>query len=158
MPEIKNTILVVDDAPEVIDLFAEALRPFFRVKFALDGFKALELAVNQPPDLILLDVMMPGMSGHEVCDRLKADLRTKEIPVIFITASNNLEEEQRGLELGAVDYIHKPVSLALVLQRVRIHLALRNQNLALETQVAERTRQLEATQLEIIRRLSMAGE
>ena len=154
----RETILLVDDSPQIIDVLGEILRPRYRVKFATNGPDALALAQRSPPGLILLDVMMPGMSGHEVCRRLKADLRTREVPVIFITASGDAGDEQLGLELGAVDYLHKPLNPALVLQRARIHLQLHNQNLALEAMVRERTRQLEETRMEIIRRLALAGE
>jgi putative two-component system response regulator len=154
----RSTLLIVDDSIEVIDILGEILRPTYRVKFATNGGDALALARKAPPDLILLDVMMPDKNGHEVCQLLKADLRTRDIPVIFITASGDVEDEKRGLELGAVDYLHKPLNPALVLQRVRIHLELHNQNLSLEAKVRERTRQLDETRIEIVRRLSIAGE
>lgn len=155
---LPDTILLVDDSTQVIDVLGGILRPFYRVKFALNGEDALALARRSPPSLILLDVMMPGMDGHEVCRRLKSDLRTRDVPVIFITASLNAADEHLGLELGAVDYLRKPLNPPLVLQRVRIHLELRGQNLAMESKVRERTRQLEETRMEIVRRLSMAGE
>lgn len=154
----QETILLVDDSPEIIDVLGEILRPTYRVKFAVNGGDALAIAQRSPPGLILLDVMMPGIDGHEVCRRLKADLRTRDVPVIFITASSDAHDEQLGLELGAVDYLHKPLNPPLVLQRVRIHLELHNQNLALEAKVRERTRQLEDTRREIVRRLALAGE
>ena len=154
----QETVLVVDDCPEMIDTLGVMLRPFYRVKFATNGPDAISLAQRVPPDLILLDVMMPGMSGHQVCSRLKADLRTSDIPILFVTASNDAADEQLGLELGAVDYLHKPLNPPLVVQRVRIHLALHRQNLALEAKIRERTRQLEDTRLEIVRRLGTAGE
>jgi len=154
----QDTILLVDDSPEMIDILGAILRPFYRVKFATNGLDALAIARRSPPSLILLDVMMPGMSGHEVCRHLKADLRTRDVPILFVTASGDATDEQLGLELGAVDYLHKPLNPPLVLQRVRIHLELRNQNLALEEKVRERTWQLEETRLEIVRRLALAGE
>jgi putative two-component system response regulator len=153
-----ETILVVDDIPENIDVLAGILRPHYQVKFATNGRDALELCQGDPPSLVLLDVMMPGMSGHEVCQRLKADLRTGDIPVIFLTALVETRDEEIGLALGAVDYLHKPCHPAIVLQRVRIHLQLHNQNLALEAKVRERTRQLDDTRVEIIRRLGRAAE
>ncbi|SMF97262.1 response regulator receiver modulated metal dependent phosphohydrolase [Methylomagnum ishizawai] len=153
-----ETLLLVDDSPQIIDVLGEILRPRYRVKFATNGPDALALARKAPPSLILLDVMMQGIGGHEVCRRLKADPRTRDVPVIFITASDAAADEQLGLELGAVDYLHKPLNPPLVLQRVRIHLDLHNQNLALEAKVRERTRQLEETRIEIVRRLGMAGE
>lgn len=139
----QETILLVDDSPDMIDVLSQILRPAYRVKFALSGPDALALAQREPPSLILLDVLMPDMDGHEVCRRLKAEARTRNIPVIFLTGSSNAQDEQRGLELGAVDYLHKPPNPPLVLQRARLHLELRNQNLALEARVQERTRQLE---------------
>ncbi|MBF0212397.1 MAG: SpoIIE family protein phosphatase [Magnetococcales bacterium] len=123
----KPIILVVDDTPENIDVLKEALIPDFQVRPATNGAIALRAANVQPnPDLILLDVMMPGMDGYEVCQRLKADPVTREIPIIFVTAKSEVEDELRGLELGAVDYIIKPFSIPIVLARVSTHLALRN--------------------------------
>ncbi len=153
-----DTLLVVDDVPENIDVLAGILRPYYRVKFATNGGDALALCQAAPPSLVLLDVMMPGMSGLEVCRSLKADLRTCDIPIIFLTALTEARDEEHGLTLGAVDYLHKPCKPAIVLQRVRIHLDLHNQNQALEAKVRERTRQLEDTRVEIIRRLGRAAE
>ena len=143
----QETVLVIDDSPEMIDILGEILRPLYQVRFSTNGTDALALVQRLPPSLILLDVMMTGMSGHEVCSRLKTDLRTRDTPVIFITSSSDPADEQLGLELGAVDYLHKPLNPPLVIQRVRIHLELRNQNLTLENKVLERTRQLEDTQM-----------
>ena len=154
-----ETILVVDDAAENIALLSDILGDDYRVIFARDGLEALHLAQKTPqPNLILLDVMMPGMDGYETCRRLKSDLRTRGIPVIFLTAHSDVNNEEIGLRLGAVDYLHKPCHPAIVLQRVRIHLEAHNQNLALEQRVRERTAELEETRLEIIRRLGRAGE
>ncbi len=168
----KQRILVVDDTPENIDILVEVLSDYQRI-VALDGAKALEKAgaVNKP-DLILLDVMMPGMDGFEVCRRLKQDPQTRDIPVIFITALDEDKDETRGLELGGVDYITKPFSPAVVQARVRTHLALKkaqtelaNQNVILEQRVTERTAQLrravdklKEASLETIIRLSRAAE
>ncbi len=155
----RETILVVDDVPENIAILADILSTDYRVTFATNGIDALAAARAQPrPGLILLDVLMPGMDGYEVCRRLKADLRTQDIPLIFLTAQDDVSNEEVGLKLGAVDYLHKPCHPAIVLQRVRIHLELHNQNLALEDRVQERTRELEETRVEIIRRLGRAGE
>ena len=155
----RNTLLVVDDVPENIDILAGVLGGEYRVTFATRGPDALAAALAQPqPGLILLDVMMPGMDGYEVCRRLKADLRTRDIPIVFLTAQNDVSDEEFGLSLGAVDYLHKPCHPAIVRQRVRIHLELHNQNLALEERVRERTRELEETRVEIVRRLGRAGE
>jgi putative two-component system response regulator len=155
----QETILVVDDVPENIAMLADILGGDYRVTFATRGADALTTALALPaPSLILMDVMMPEMDGYETCRRLKADLRTRDIPVIFLTAQDDVNNEEVGLKLGAVDYLHKPCHPAIVRQRVRIHLALHNQNLALEARVQERTRELDETRIEIIRRLGRAGE
>jgi len=155
----RETILIVDDVPQNIDILADILQEAYRVTFALNGPDALLAALALPrPSLILLDVMMPEMDGYETCRRLKADLRTRDIPVIFLTAQADARNEALGLEIGAVDYLHKPCHPAIVLQRLRIHLELHNLNLALEDKVRERTRELERTRIEIIRRLGRAGE
>jgi putative two-component system response regulator len=156
---MQPTILVVDDTPSNISVLSEILRGSYRVLAAVKGEQALQIARgNPPPDLILLDVMMPEMSGHEVCQRLKADSSTRKIPVIFVTAMNQVEDEAQGFALGAVDYITKPVSPAIVKARVKTHLALYDQNRELETKVRERTAELHHTRLEIIKRLGRAGE
>jgi putative two-component system response regulator len=122
-------ILVVDDTPENIDLLRGMLNPQYKVKAATNGTKALQIAANIPqPDLILLDIMMPEMDGYEVCRLLKQDSHTAHIPVIFITAKTATEDEQHGLELGAVDYITKPFNPVIVETRVRTQLALYQQN------------------------------
>jgi len=122
----KQTVLVVDDAPENIAVLSALLKGFCRVRVATNGEKALEIAFSgEPPDLILLDVMMPGLDGHAVCRRLKADARTRDIPVIFLTAKAEVADEQKGFELGAVDYITKPISPPIVIARVQTHLKLR---------------------------------
>ncbi|MDD5295705.1 MAG: response regulator [Rhodocyclaceae bacterium] len=153
----RETILVVDDVPDNIDVLVGILREDYRVIFATNGPDALATAQRQKPDLILLDVMMPGMSGFEVCTRLKHDIRTRDIPVIFITALSEFRDEEKGLGLGAVDYLHKPSHPAVVMQRVRVHLQLHNQNRALEDKVRERTRDLEQSRIEIVRRLGRAA-
>ena len=155
----RSTILVVDDVPANIDILASVLGNEYRVTFATDGLDALAAAQSQPkPGLILLDVMMPGMDGYDVCRRLKTDLRTSDIPIIFLTAQSDVSDEEFGLSLGAVDYLHKPCHPAIVRQRVRIHLELHRQNQALEERVRERTKELEETRVEIVRRLGRAGE
>ena len=124
-----QTVLVVDDTPANIDLLSGILRPHYKVKAATGGEKALQIAVLEPqPDIILLDIMMPGMSGYEVCRKLKEDTSTAPIPVIFITAKAGVEDEQRGLELGAVDYITKPFNPVIVEARVRTQLTLYGQS------------------------------
>lgn len=122
----KQTILVVDDSPENITVLGALLRIDYTVRVATNGDKALSIVgSDNPPDLILLDVMMPGMDGYEVCRRIKADLRTQNIPVIFITAKNSEEDEVRGFALGAVDYVTKPFSPVVIKARVRTHMELK---------------------------------
>jgi len=123
----KQTILIVDDAPDNLALMGSLLKEFYKTKGALNGDKALQIAMsNDPPDLILLDVMMPGIDGYEVCRRLKENKATNDIPVIFLTAKAEVEDEQKGLELGAVDYVTKPISPPIVLARVKNHLMLQS--------------------------------
>ena len=153
------TILVVDDTAQNIEVLSGVLDPYYKVKAATNGARALAIAGQDPaPDLILLDIMMPDMDGLEVCRRLKADLRTRNIPVIFVTAMSEVEDEARGFEVGGVDYITKPISPPTVLARVRTHLALANQSRELERQVVERTVELNETRLDIIRCLGKASE
>lgn len=153
------TILVVDDTVENIDVLGGVLRPHFRVKVALNGEKALRIANTAPhPDIILLDIMMPGIDGYEVCRRLKQNPATANIPVIFITAKHEADDEKLGLDLGAVDYISKPISPPIVLARVKTHLALYDQQRTLEIKVSERTRELNETRLKIVQKLGRAGE
>ena len=122
----KRIILVVDDKPANIQVAHNILKDTYIIKIATSGAKALDLAKVLPqPDLILLDVMMPEMDGYEVCSRLKSDPGTCDIPIIFLTGKTDAEDETRGLELGAIDYIHKPFSPLVVQARVRTHLALR---------------------------------
>jgi phosphoserine phosphatase RsbU/P len=122
----KKVVLVVDDAPANIRVVNEILNKDYRIKIATNGTKALELVAATPgPDLILLDIIMPGMDGYEVCTRLKADPATRDIPVIFLTGQTESTDETRGFEVGAVDYIHKPFSPAVVVARVQTQLALR---------------------------------
>ena len=155
----KQTILIVDDTPENIDVLNGLLSPDYRIKVALNGERALKIVQSKDaPDLVLLDVMMPGMDGYEVCRRLKADAATEKIPIIFVTAKSEETEETKGFDLGAADYIRKPIVPSIVKARVKTHLALYRQNQTLEETVRQRTAQLEITQLEIIRRLGRAAE
>jgi len=124
----KPVVLIVDDTPTNIQVLAEALRTEYRVKVAGGGLLALEAIARQgPPDLVLLDVMMPDLDGYEVCRRLKQDPRTRHVPVIFVTAKSEAEDEERGLNLGAVDYVTKPFHLSIVLARIRNHIQLKRQ-------------------------------
>ncbi|MFY0678417.1 MAG: two-component system response regulator [Neptuniibacter sp.] len=155
----KQVVLVVDDTPENIDVLNGILRSTYNVKAALSGQIALQIAQQSPqPDLILLDVMMPEMDGYEVCKALKANPKTKNIPVIFVTAKDTEGDETFGLDLGAVDYITKPVSPAIVKARVKTHLVLYDQNRHLEKSLQDRTKDLLQTQLQIIQRLGRAAE
>ena len=121
----RKLILVVDDTPTNVAVVSGLLKDLFRTKVATNGEKALAIATaSEKPDLILLDVMMPGMDGYEVCGRLKADPNTRDIPVIFLTAKIDSLDEEKGFEVGAVDYIHKPFSGPIVLARVKTQLAL----------------------------------
>ena len=116
----RKTILIVDDTPTNIAIISGVLKEPFRTKVATNGEKALAIAsAADKPDLILLDMTMPGMDGYEVCRRLKANPATRGIPVIFLTAKTEDEDEEQGFEVGAVDYIHKPFSAPIVLARVR---------------------------------------
>ena len=123
--EKKKTILIVDDTKENVDLLEAILSAEYTIKRATQGNEALEIARVDPPDLVLLDIMMPGMDGYEVCRALKTDTTTQRIPVIFVTALLNLGDETRGFEAGGVDYITKPVIGAVVRARVKAHLALK---------------------------------
>ena len=126
-PSNNSVILIVDDTPENVDVLAGVLREHYQIRVALNGPKALKIAQSDPaPALILLDVMMPEMDGYQVCFQLQADERTRRIPVIFVTAKSEVEDEAQGFGLGAVDYITKPVNPAIVLARVRTHLALKH--------------------------------
>jgi putative two-component system response regulator len=117
-------LLAVDDEPNNLQVLRQILRDRYQLIFAPNGEKALEAAAKHLPDLILLDIMMPEMNGYEVCRKLKANPATKAIPVIFVTAMNEVEDEARGFDVGAVDYIQKPVSAPIMLRRIETHLSL----------------------------------
>ena len=154
-----HTLLVVDDALGNIALLCSILEPFYRVQVATNGEKALQIALGpEPPDLILLDIVMNGMSGYEVCRRIKAEPSRHSIPILFVTALEQQEDEEMGLSLGAEDYITKPFNAPIVLARVKTHLALYNQTRELEHKVQLRTRELQKSRLEIIKRLGRAAE
>lgn len=127
MTDFRDTVLIVDDTPTNVAMMAGLLKGKYATKVATNGEKALALAAAQDrPDLILLDIDMPGMDGYEVCRRLKANSSTTDIPVIFLTARTEAEDEQKGFQCGAVDYIHKPFSPPLVMARVVTQLTLRH--------------------------------
>ena len=155
----RPVVLCVDDAEEILSLMAKALRSDYFVLTAADAGSALERAAGNPrPDLILLDVEMPGASGFDVCRVLKSEGNTADIPVIFLTNKAEPEFQVEGLDLGAVDYITKPISVAVLKARVRNQIALADHSRELERLVRERTTQLEQTRLQLIRRLSRAME
>ena len=160
MSSEQQTILIVDDTPANIDVLGGILRGHYRIQAALSGPQALVLAQGpRRPDLILLDVMMPEMDGYEVLRRLKGDPVTAAVPVIFVTALADAEDEEKGLRLGAVDYLTKPITSAgIVLARIRTHLALHQQHRELARLVDEQTAELIETRHEIIRRLGLAAE
>lgn len=133
----RPTVLVVDDTPANLSLLAGLLQSEYRVQLANNGHKALALAQAEPPDLVLLDVMMPGLDGYEVCRRLKADPRLARVPVLFLTARVGLEDEQHGLALGAADFIHKPISPPIVAARVKAQLAAKAWQDHLQQRVSE---------------------
>ncbi|WP_341678876.1 two-component system response regulator [Niveibacterium sp. SC-1] len=150
----RHTVLLVDDTHDNLTLMTDLLKGLYKVKAATSGEKALRVARSEnPPDLILLDIMMPGMDGYEVCRQLKLDAATRDIPVIFLTALSDVEDESKGLELGAVDYLSKPVSPPIVLARVKNHLLLkasadflRDKSTFLEQEVERRTQEIVAIQ------------
>jgi DNA-binding response OmpR family regulator len=150
MAKKRSTVLIVDDTPENLRVLGELLETDgYEVRVATDGAQGREIAAGSPVDLILLDIMMPGEDGYEVCRKLKASRATSDIPVVFLTALDSTEDEAKGLKLGAVDYITKPFQLDLVRARVANHLALHNarkelkrHNKQLEELVAERTQEL----------------
>lgn len=155
----KPVVLVVDDIPDNIHTLSGVLSDNYRIKAATSGAKAIQIANSKPqPHLILLDIMMPEMDGYEVCSQLKANPMTSDIPIIFVTAKAEVVDEQKGFEMGAVDYITKPISPPIVQARVKTHIALYDQNLSLANQVRERTAQLESSRLEVIQRLGRAAE
>jgi len=162
----KPQVLVVDDTPDNLALMSDLLRDTCKVRVANSGERALRLLANGPlPDLILLDIMMPGMDGYEVIRQLKANPTTRDIPVLFLTAKSEVEDERIGLALGAVDYLTKPVSHAILQARVKIHLALkaqadflRDKSAFLEAEVARRTREVLAVQDVTIHALASLAE
>jgi putative two-component system response regulator len=150
----KATILVIDDTPDNLSLVSALLKDIYKVKVANHGEKGFKIATSEnPPDLILLDVMMPDIDGYQVCRQLKANAATCDIPVIFLTAKSEEDEEQKGLELGAVDYITKPISPSIVLARIKTQLQLKaaadflkDKAAYLEEEVVKRTQEVMAIQ------------
>ncbi|MCF8151771.1 MAG: two-component system response regulator [Burkholderiaceae bacterium] len=161
-----KTILIVDDEPTNLYLLTSLLRPEFQVRAANSGESALRAAASEPqPDLVLLDVMMPGIDGYAVLKQLRADPATREIPVVFLTALAEVDDEERGLQCGAADYITKPIKPSVVLARVRTQLEakqardwLKDQNAVLEAEVARRMVENDLTQIVSIRALAHLAE
>ncbi len=162
----RSVILVVDDTPDNLQLMSGLLREHYKVQVASSGEKALKLmAGGVLPDLVLLDILMPGMDGYEVCRRMRDDPRMRQVPVIFVTAKSDSEDEEQGLDLGAVDYITKPISPAITLARIRTHLSLKravdllqDRNQTLEDEVRRRTRELSSIQDVTIMAMSSLAE
>ena len=165
MKDLKQcTILLVDDSKINIDILFKALVNDYELGVTIDGESTLEYVKNDPPDLILLDILMPGMDGFEVCQRLKGDPKTREIPVIFLTAMNEVESKTAGFAAGAVDYITKPFEISEVKARVKTHLRLRNAlqaineyNKQLEEMVEKRTKELIQTERQAAFSLMIQG-
>lgn len=146
----RPTVMVVDDEPFNLSLMDEVLNKDYAVQQAGNGAEALALAFANPPDLILIDVMMPNMDGFEVCRRLKQNAATVHVPVIFITAKNEIKDEELGFAVGASDFIHKPISAPIVAARVRTHLKvkflqdyLRSENDTLQKTAGEKSAELQ---------------
>ncbi|WP_313079094.1 two-component system response regulator [Pulveribacter sp.] len=144
--DLRPRLLLVDDEPTNLHVLRHVLEADYRLLFATDGARALEIARSQQPQLVVLDVMMPGMDGYAVCAALKADPATAAIPVIFVTALADPQDEARGFDTGCVDYITKPISAATVRARVRNHLSL------------VRLQELRDTRLQLVQRLGRAAE
>ncbi|MEN8613893.1 two-component system response regulator [Dehalogenimonas sp. THU2] len=162
----KPTVLVVDDTPDNLVLMTDLLKDKYTVKIANNGERAVRIAsTGTVPDIILLDVMMPVMDGYEACRQLKSKPETKDIPVIFLTAKSEIADEIKGFELGAVDYITKPISPPILKARLQTHLELKNfrdflkdKNALLEKEVQERTRDVVAIQEATVLALTSLAE
>ncbi len=166
MTDLRNAnVMIVDDTEANVKILVDSLGEDYYVSVAMDGESALEYIAENIPDLILLDIMMPIMDGYEVCAKVKANPKTQHIPIIFLTALSDVQDQRKGLHLGAVDYITKPFNLGLVKARVRNHLELKRYRDELENMVSERTQQLEEAleslknaSLDTIQRLTRAAE
>ncbi len=153
----KWRVLIVDDEPNNLKLMRQILSGKYQLSIASSGIKAIDIAKKVKPELILLDIMMPNMDGYETCRRLKSDPETTKIPVVFITAKSEVEDEKRGFDVGAVDYITKPISKPIVLTRVATHLALYDQQRSCEELIALRTGELQDSQKAAVFMLGEAG-
>jgi len=154
----KPKLLIVDDIPTNIDMLRNLLKKEYQIYASTTGKQALHLAQTKKPDMILLDIMMPEMDGYEVCQHLKNNDQTKDIPVLFITALDSVADEEKCLLMGAVDYITKPFNMITVQARIKTHLELKNHRDKLENLVQERTREVQEARREIICRLSLVSE
>ena len=155
---VTGLILIVDDIPSNLDVISDALSDMgFDVAIATSGERALQQVERKLPDLILLDVMMPGIDGFETCRRLKANPQTVDIPIIFMTALSDPNSKVQALDLGAVDYVTKPFQEQEVLARVKTHLQLRHLTQTLEQQVAQKTAELQASQMQLIQSEKMSA-
>lgn len=144
----KQKILIIDDAIANIKILGAALQSEYQVLFALDAQKGIDSAIANQPDLILLDIMMPGMNGYQACRQLKTDKRTRDIPVIFITSRSGEEDEAKGFEAGGVDYITKPFSPLITKARIKTHLELKKRTDFLEWMLREKSKELQEMQKE----------
>jgi DNA-binding response OmpR family regulator len=146
---IIQTILIVDDEPTSINVLNEVLKDSYKIVFAKDGAGGIKIVLSDtPPDMILLDIVMPGIDGYEVCKKLKKDDHTKNIPIIFITAKGKEDDETKGFELGAVDYITKPFNPVVVKARVKAHLELKRHRDFLEWMLRERSKEIQLMEQE----------
>lgn len=153
-----NTILVVDDTKENIDVLAGLLKDRYNIKFALSGKMALKISEKFKPDLILLDIMMPELDGYETCRRLKDNIITSDIPIIFVTAKSEIRDEKKGFEVGAIDYITKPIKPLIVKSRIKMHLENSNKRKYLSSLVDEKLKDLNNLNYEIINILGRASD
>ncbi|MFC1235697.1 HD domain-containing phosphohydrolase [Vibrio sp. F74] len=155
----KPIVLLVDDTPGNLDVLIGVLNQHYQTRIAINGPLAIKLAQMWPqPDIILLDIMMPEMDGYQVCELLKASSSTAQIPIIFVTAKISPADEIKGLELGAVDYLTKPITPAIALQRIKTQLALYDQKRSLYEKVLEQTKEINQSKLETIHSLGRAAE
>ncbi len=153
----RYTVLVVDDIPQNLDVMKGILLPEYDVRVTTKPKTVLKIAESVRPDIILLDVMMPEVNGYQVCQQLKANPKTQNIPIIFVSAMSEIEDEQKGFDYGAVDYITKPVTEAIVKARVSTHLTLSDQKRAAQRLVRQKTKELASSQRSAIHMLGEAG-
>ncbi len=139
----KRSILIIDDGMINIKVLGSSLQNDYKIFFALDAQRGIKSALENQPDLILLDILMPGMDGYETCRILKSDKRTMGIPIIFITSKTSEEDETKGFELGCVDYITKPFSPVVIKSRIKTHLELKKRADFLEWMLKERSKELQ---------------